>query len=126
MCANKQIFVFLHDLIDPETGKSYKEENLEIKHQIPIGSLVEVRWDEWFGGAGWKVHARLWVVSHDRDVDGTPLYSLSRWKDISFAKEFHQIHSGFDEDQLKLIELTEDIQNGIDVLEWTNKKNEGD
>ena len=64
-------FITIHHLVNPSTGKTYRQENLEKEHAIPIGTLVEARWDTWFGGgACWKVHARLWVVSHDRDCDG--------------------------------------------------------
>ena len=41
------------DMKNPETGKTYRQENLEKQHQIPIGTLVEVRFDDWFG-AGCK------------------------------------------------------------------------
>ena len=80
--------IVIHDLVNPETGKTYREENLELKHNVPVGALVEAQWDSWFGdGACWKVHARLWVVGHNRDCDGTPLYSLSRWKEPAFGGE---------------------------------------
>ena len=72
-------FINVADLPDPNSdGKTYRETNAEREHSIPIGSLVEVKYDEWHGdGACEKIHARLWVVRHDRDCDMTPLYSLS-------------------------------------------------
>lgn len=105
------------DLENPETGKTYRQENNETKHNIPIGSLVEVQFDEWFGGgACWKVKARLRVVSHNRDCDGTPLYSLSRWNDHSFALRVNQVHGGFSEESLTVIEVTAKIEQGYDAL----------
>jgi hypothetical protein len=108
----------IYNLINPETGKTYKDENLEKQHRIPIGALVEVKWDTWFGeGACWKVHARLWVVAHRRDCDGTPLYSISQWQDPGFAMPDRAFH-GFDEKHLTPVEVTSNIATGEDVLEW--------
>jgi hypothetical protein len=54
-----------------KNGKSIKENNLEKKHIIPIGTLIEiVSLSDYMG-------VRLYVVSHKRDCDGTPLYYLS-------------------------------------------------
>ena len=109
------------DLKDPDDpqGRSCREVNTEKKHKIPIGNLVEAKWDSWFGdGACWKVHARLWVVSHDRDCDGTPLYSLSRWNDPDFAKQVRQTHNGFSEESLMPIEITKELRDGYDSLSW--------
>ncbi len=48
----------IHDIVE-ENGKTIKENNLEKQHKIQIDSLVEVKFDPWFGeGACWKVHAR--------------------------------------------------------------------
>ena len=113
--------IVIHDLVNPETGKTYREENLELKHNIPVGALVEVQWDAWFGdGACWKVHARLWVVGHNRDCDGTPLYSLSRWRDPDFALHFAigSSHHGFGEEDLTVIKITDAIKEGYNALEW--------
>lgn len=107
------------DLTNPKTGKTYRQENNEKQHNVPVGSLVEVQFDEWFGdGACWKAHAWLWVVAHNRDCDGTPLYTLSRWNDSEFALQVKQVHSGFSEESLSVIEVTEKIKQGYDVLEW--------
>lgn len=83
---NHAILVNFADIIE-ENGKTIRENNLEKTHDIPIGTLVEVKFDEWHGnGACEKTHARLWVVSHDRDCDGTPLYSLSPFKEPLFVE----------------------------------------
>ncbi len=110
--------VMIHNIVEGN-GKTIKENNLAKTHNIPIGSLVEAQWDEWFSeGACWKVHARLWVVAHNRDCDGTPLYSLSRWKDPSFALQVKQTHNGFGEESLSTVEVTPEVQRGDNVLEW--------
>lgn len=112
------IFI-LYEQVNPQTGKTFKQENLEIQHNIPIGALVEVKFDQWYGdGACMKVHARLWVVAHTRDCDGTPLYSLSRWNDSEFAKGHGPTFHDFDEESLTVIPLTENVVKGNDVLEW--------
>ncbi|HSI90059.1 MAG TPA: hypothetical protein VK927_03035 [Adhaeribacter sp.] len=65
--------VFIHDLKNPETGNSYKEDNLAKQHNIPVGTLVQINSDmEEYDGI------RLFVVGHHRDCDGTPLYSLGK------------------------------------------------
>lgn len=111
-------FMMIHDLME-ENGKTIKENNLERDHQIPIGSLVEVKYDQWYGdGACRKVHARLWVVDHTRDCDGTPLYTLSRWKTLNSARRFNQFKGGFTEDSLEVIEVTERLKQGHDALHW--------
>ena len=108
--------VMIHDLVNPETGKTIKQENLEKPHNIPIGSLVEVEWDQWFGdGAYWKMHARLWVVKHDRDCDGTPLYSISRWDAPEFALLPSNAFHGFPEKSLTVVELTDAVRRGDDL-----------
>ena len=48
-------------------GNTVYENNMERKHAIPIGTLVEES----------CTGIRLFVVRHERDCDGTPLYGLS-------------------------------------------------
>ena len=55
-------------------GRTIRQNNLDIQHKLPIGALVEIRCSdvpEWDG-------CRLYVAKHDRDCDGTPLYSLGQ------------------------------------------------
>ncbi len=117
---------FIHDMVNPRTGKTYKQENLELMHNIPIGTLVEVKFDRWYGeGACMKVHARLWVVAHDRDCDGTPLYIISQWREPEFGR-IHDAFHGFVEDRLIPVAPTQAILQGDDVLEWeTDNENAG-
>lgn len=123
------------DIVE-ENGKSVKENNLEKKHNIPIGSLVEVKYDNWYGnGACQKVHARLYVVEHTRDCDGTPLYSLSPRKTEchirgemvvegwAFTEEasyniLNEIKGGFAEESLSVVPLTAETKEGHDSLYW--------
>ena len=61
-------------------GKTIRENNLDIQHKIPLGSIVTVEFDETLDsilGIGYRGKATLYVTQHTRDCDGTPLYSLS-------------------------------------------------
>lgn len=119
--------VVVADLVDPldPEGRTFREVNQSMPHNIPLGTLVEVKWDEWFGGGACrKIHARLWVVRHDRDCDGTPLYSLSQWKDADFAFLVRQFHSGMSERMLTTIEVTESIHRGDGALGWGDDTHE--
>lgn len=62
--------VDINSIVLPETGKTSRQTNLEKKHNIPLGSLVEL-----------DNGVRLFVVGHPRDFDGTPLYNLCFDKD---------------------------------------------
>ena len=109
----------IHNLVNPETGKTHKEENLERRHNIPLGTLVEVKFDNWFGdGACWKVHARLWVVAHTRDCDGTPLYSISRWQS---PFQLHRTYPGFSEKSLTVVNVTDELARGCGALQWEDE-----
>lgn len=96
--------VNISHLVNQETGKTYKEENLEKTHNIPIGALVEVDFDDSFledpvSGL------RLWVVAHERDCDGTPLYALSHvknWTEWGPMARL-QLSTGYAERTLKII-----------------------
>jgi len=73
-------------------GKTIKENNLEKKHIYPVGSLVEVNFED-FEGNG----IRLYVKKHMRDCDGTPLYSLG------IPEDEYCNFPGFSEDSLTLV-----------------------
>jgi hypothetical protein len=83
------------DIVDPDSGKTYRQINLEKGHSIPIGALVEL--DD---------GVRLFVVKHGRDCDGTPLYWLS-WTVEPDHPDGNYMHKygGFLEDSLKIIKL---------------------
>ena len=110
--------IFIGDIVE-ENGKTVKENNLEKKHNIPIGSLVEVKSSEWYGdGACERWEARLWVVNHSRDCDGTQLYILGRDKDNEICKRYGYSRGGFSEESLKVIEVTPELIYGEGALEW--------
>ena len=118
--------VNISDLTNPESGKSYREENNEKTHNIPLGTLVEIDFDDSYLETPVK-GLRLFVVSHDRDCDGTPLYSLSFNKDweekpgneyIPRIAYKMQLESGYNEGSLKVIKQ-EDAED-------TTKANDSD
>jgi len=97
-------FIHIADLVNKETGKTYREENAEKAHSIPIGSLVEIiPTDDEDSEAG----VRLFVVFQYRDCDMTPLYSLAvdandtKVERPGFGNR--QWHTGYTEHCLKLI-----------------------
>ena len=105
--------IMIHDIKGP-LGQTYRAANLEKKHAIPLGSLVEVRLSgEASGGASWVTHARLWVVSHDRDCDGTPLYSLGRQAGMPNGRH---VEMGIAEQYITVVEVTPAILDGYDTL----------
>lgn len=107
----QQKLVNIADMKNHETGKTYRKENNEKTHNIPLGTLVEVDYVDSHGET--KSGLRLFVVSHDRDCAGTPLYSLSfdqDWKPDMFGEEFKlatkfRKDSGYSEECLKVILL---------------------
>lgn len=102
----KQLVNFA-DLKNPASGKTYRQENAEMVHNIPLDTLVEV-----IGWEGSKhTGVRGYVCRHDRDCDQTPLYAISLEKGLredKYGLELkHLILSafahGFAEDGLKII-----------------------
>ena len=85
------------DLVNQETGKTWREENAEMTHGIPIGVLVEID----------HSGIRLFVVSHERDCDMTPLYSLAADPDDTIRQRpgfsNWKWHNGYSEDCLTII-----------------------
>ena len=98
------------DIKNPETGKTSREENNSKSHNIPLGTLVEIDFDD-SSLESPKKGLRLFVVGQDRDCDGTPLYSLSfnkKWKPDMFGEQFKTlarwaIDSGYSEDSLRVV-----------------------
>jgi hypothetical protein len=101
-------FVMLADLKNPATGKTWREENNALTHKIPLDTLVEVKPEKYSKHNG----IRAYVASHDRDCDGTPLYSLTMEKGLrrdSYGKELERIMrlafcSGMPEEGLIVLE----------------------
>ena len=95
------------DIVNEKTGKTYRQENLEKVHNIPLKTLVEV----YFDGGEDRNGLRLFVVDHQRDCDGTPLYGLSydkNWsvdmlgRDFKFATRC-MVDGGYSEECLTII-----------------------
>lgn len=57
------------DLVNPKSGKTYRQENAERVHKFNVGQLVEI--DD-----GDRVGIRLYVIEQTRDCDQTPMYCL--------------------------------------------------
>jgi hypothetical protein len=102
------------DLLDGETGRSFRELNAEKTHAIPLGALVEVvdgdnkgRWGNVDCGV------RLYVVEHTRDCDQTPLYTLAasfktarNFRHESLLKRLSaRVESGYAEENLTVVKL---------------------
>ena len=70
--------IFVNDVV-LEDGKTIKETNLQKQHSIALGSLVEIKSDDYSDCSPVDQHSglRLFITEHTRDCDGTPLYSLS-------------------------------------------------
>jgi len=93
-----------------KSGKTWREENESKSHNIPLGTLVEVDFDDSCLESPRK-GLRLFVVSHDRDCDGTPLYGLSfekKWSLNMYGENLKYLanaikDSGYSEDSLKVI-----------------------
>ncbi len=110
--------VLIGDIIE-KNGKTIRENNLSLNHNIPLGQVVEVEIETHsslvVGDTGIKGMARLFVVKHDRDCDGTPLYGLSNYpityhQNSFLSREWQLYHSvcmyfsGYSEESLKVIE----------------------
>lgn len=92
-------FIHVADLVNPETNKTYREENTEKTHGISIGSLVE----------DIDTGIRLFVVYHTRDCDMTPLYALAVDPENTVKERVNFLnsmwHDGYPECVLRVIKL---------------------
>lgn len=99
--------IVVHDLMTAN-GKTIKENNMELKHNIPLKALVEINSENLESYAG----VRLYVCEHNRDCDGTPLYSLYHSNDFTALEESNygrlKMINGFSEDNLTVIKLPGD------------------
>lgn len=69
--------IMVSDIVEAN-GKTCKENNLEKRHEIAIGTLVEIIYkSDYEDEEESKYGLRLFVVNHSRDCDGTPLYDMS-------------------------------------------------
>jgi len=92
--------------IDIQRPRTYRDVNLEKKHSIPIGALVEL-----------ETGARLFVLRHVRDCDGTPLYTLDTCKRFLSALA----HRGYPEESLTEIKQNKSEINSTDEVSQMNE-----
>ena len=131
---------FVGDIVE-ENGKTWRENREAIPHNIPIDTLVEVKYDSWYGnGACSKVRARLFVVEHARDCDGSPLYTLAavpqkdevlslidlRLQLPDFIRHqldvaLRHIVTGFSESSLTPVQVTPALLDGHGAFKWSEK-----
>ena len=71
--------------LDSGNGKTYREVNNATKHGLKVGQLVQL-----------YCGARLHVLKHSRDCDGTPLYVIG-------LKESNIIEGGYPEESLTAV-----------------------
>jgi hypothetical protein len=94
------MYIHISDLVNQQTGKTFRQENLEKVHNIPLHSLVEL-----------ENKTRLYVIGHVRDCDGSPLYRLAVFLDTPLYREndtrfFHEKTFGsYSEEDLRLIDI---------------------
>lgn len=81
------------DLVNPESGKTYRQENAAKVHNIPIGSLVEIlhthfppKTLDYYNEESYD-GLRMFVIERGRDCDQTPLYWLSIYPPLVYLKK---------------------------------------
>ncbi len=85
-----RVFV-LHNLREGN-GKTIRENNLERKHQVPVGTKLRMvspdpeEPDYALFMPGIEGVVTCYVVMHTRDCDGTPLYALSPYSAHKYDK----------------------------------------
>lgn len=121
------------DLVNPESGLSYREENRLQSHNIPLFSLVEVVGNP--ASPGPNDGMRLFVQRLGRDCDQTPLYWLTLdykvvGHDLSLGgnKTEHELMlarlkggstmGGYREESLVVIRSAEDVIAAIEEEGW--------
>ena len=98
------MIINIADLPSDISGKTWRQKNREIKHKIPIDTLVEVLGN--VDDANYGI--RLYVCKYQRDCDETPLYGLTwnkndynRFKNTKY--ESHYFTGGYPESALRII-----------------------
>lgn len=82
MSTSKPEIILFSDIVEAN-GKTIRENNLTREHLYPLGTIVEIDLDISQPGTepgieiNLKGTCRLFVVGHNRDCDGIPLYVLS-------------------------------------------------
>lgn len=92
-------FIMVSDIVEAN-GKTCKENNLAIEHDIPIGTLVEIIYKSEYEEEEESTYGlRLFVVNHSRDCEGTPLYDMSF--DKKAFKEYKEAEEMIEKNRFK-------------------------
>ncbi len=70
--------VLVSDMVE-SNGKTVRENNMDTNHAYPLGALVEICYEDSDDDEN-NNGIRLFVVNHERDCDGTPLYCMAPTK----------------------------------------------
>jgi hypothetical protein len=88
-------------------GKTIRQNNLERRHTLPLDTLVELDLVvSYANGTTTEGRVQMYVFSHDRDCDGTPLYGLATWPWSKIlachddALTLEQAHAKFQNDRM--------------------------
>jgi hypothetical protein len=100
--------IMIADIVDPNDtqGRTYRQINATLTHQIPMGALVEIVGDDKHPHL--MDGARLFVVYRGRDCDQTPLYWLCGDPEKTDNSDFFTRcawHGGYPEEALEIIRL---------------------
>jgi hypothetical protein len=82
---NMTQIMMVSDIVE-ENGKTIRQNNLDLVHDIPLGTMVEIAADE-YDDEDSNSGLRLFVVNHSRDCDGTPLYDMSFRRDAQIKSD---------------------------------------
>jgi hypothetical protein len=81
-------------------GKTIRQNNMQEQHTIELGTLVEIE-APYLDENG----LRVFVVEHNRDCDGTPLYLLSANRNYAQDKqEYEEFKHGYPEGMRLLLQ----------------------
>ena len=112
-------FTNIADLVNPETGNTYRQDNSARSHKIPLGSLVEIV----SASNECDIGLRLFVVDYGRDCDQTPLYTLSASSLEDYRKAVVAVEKARqDRDpQYNLVPLYKGIELGMTRNGWSEE-----
>lgn len=85
------------DIVVGPNGENVREMNAKLVHQIPLGVLVKVSYEDYGDehegmAAEVRVEGRMWVVFQGRDCDAEPLYWLSLRNLEAFTDPANEMH----------------------------------
>ena len=103
--------MFVKNLVE-ENGETVEQNNMKIPHNIPIDTLVETEYvDQFDDDAYAEVKCRAYVFEHERDFDGTPMYTLAQRKkstiDWNLRNKFPEVIARMIVDQILVTGIPE-------------------